>query len=109
MLEPGAEEAAGGASGLEVAVWVGEVAGVDLGGAEVFEGVEAGEVSGDLGGGEEELEGLSGELDAGGEGVPGELFEEGEGLAGLAVVEDDPAAGGAFEGGRRWCRGRRCG
>ena len=75
---------------------VGEVAGVDLAGVEVFEGVEAGEFGGDLGGGEEELEGLSGELDAGGEGVVGELLEEGKGCAGLAVVEDDAAAGGAL-------------
>ena len=50
---------------------VGEVAAVELGGAEVFEAVEEGELGGGLARGEEELEGLAGLLNAGGEGVVG--------------------------------------
>ncbi len=71
--------------------------------AEVFEHCEGGKFGGDLGWGEEELEGFASELDAVGEGVPGELLEEGESFAGLAVVEDNSAAvsglGDEFDGG----------
>lgn len=57
--------------------------------------VEGGEFGGDLGGGEEELEGFSGEGYALGEGVVGELLEWRQGGAGKAVVEDDAATLGA--------------
>ena len=76
-LEPGADEAAGAADDTEVVGAVGEVALVDFGGAEVFEVVEGGEFGGDLRGGEEELEGFAGEVDAGGEGIVGELLARG--------------------------------
>ena len=66
MLEPGADEAGGGAHHVELVVAVGEVAAVELGGAEVFEVIEGGELGGCFAGGEEELEGLAGLLDAGG-------------------------------------------
>lgn len=97
-LTVGGEDAAGGAAGLEGAregaIAQGEVAGVDLGGAEVFDAGEGGQFGGDVFGGEVELEGLSGECDAFGEGVVGELLKGWQDVAGLGVVEDDGAADG---------------
>src|SRR5216683_5411061 len=61
---PCAEEAACCAEDLQRIRAVAEVAGVDLGVADVFNGVEGGEFGGDLGGSEEELEGLAGLLDS---------------------------------------------
>ncbi len=63
-LAPCAEEAARCAENLQRIRAVAEVAGVDLGVAHVFDGVEGDEFGGDLGGSEEELEGLAGLLDS---------------------------------------------
>ena len=93
-LKPRAEQAAGTAAELEVVSAVGEVAGVDLGGADVFDVAEECQFGCDLRRGEEELEGLAGELDASGKGVVGELLEERKCGAGLAVVEDYATACG---------------
>ena len=61
---PCAQKAACGAEDLQRVGTVAEVVGVDLGVADVFDGVEGGEFGGDLGGSEEELEGLAGLLDS---------------------------------------------
>ena len=93
-LEPGSEDAGGAAAELELVGAVGEVAEVELIGTEVFYRAEVFKFAGDFGWGEEELERLAGELDAGGERVVSELLEEWEDAAGLAVVEDEAAAFG---------------
>ena len=94
FLEPGAGQATCAAHRSEGVGAAGEVALVDLGGAEVFLVVEFAEFGGDLTRGEVELEGFACELHAGCERVVGELLEWWEGGAGLAVVEYDTAAGG---------------
>jgi hypothetical protein len=93
LLKPGAKETACGAEESKVVGAVGEVASVDLGGAEVFEVVEAGEFGGCLAWSEEELEGFAGLLNARGKGIVGELFEPGEHGPGLPVIKDKPAVG----------------
>ena len=52
-----------------------EVTSIDLWGAEIFEVVEVRELGGNLARSEEELEGFSGEFDAGAQRIMGELFE----------------------------------
>ncbi len=68
---------------------VAEVAGFDGGGVQVFDSAVAGvgEFGGGLLGSEEELEGLAGAADAGGEVVECDLAAFGERFAGEAVVE----------------------
>ena len=89
------QETAGAAADGEAVGACGEVAGVELVAAEVFDVREGLELGAHFGWGEEELEGFAGERDAAGEGVVRELLGGGEDVAGLAVVEDDAGAGRA--------------
>ncbi len=80
--------------GLGTAGCVGKVAGVDGGGVEVLDVGEGGEFEGDLAGGEEELEGLSGLLTRAARESRSSCSREERGGTGEGVVEDQAGAGG---------------
>lgn len=91
----GVEEVGGVGEDAKVVGAVVEVEGIDGLAVEVFAEVEivGAELGGDLFGSEEEVEGLAGGADAGGDGVVGQLLGAGEGFAGKVVIEDEGCAG----------------
>ena len=103
LLQPGGEDAGSAAAKLELVGAVGEVAQVELVGAEIFDEAEVFEFTGDFRGCEPELEGFAGLCDAGGKGVEGELLDRRKDAAGLAVIKDEAAASG-LRGDKAECR-----